>query len=124
MRLLEHLAVALPAVFFIVDPPGAVPLFIAMTARDSRDQVLSVALRACVAGALLLFVFAFFGALIFKMFGVTLSAFRVAGGILLMLTALDMLRAEPAKTKTSQAEAQEGAAKEDIAIVPLAMPVL
>lgn len=124
MRLLEHLLIALPAVFFVVDPPGAVPLFLAMTARDSREKVLSMALRASVAGALLLFFFAFFGALIFKMFGVTLAAFRVAGGILLLLTALDMLRAEPAKTKTSEKETQEGVEKEDIAIVPLAMPVL
>lgn len=124
MRLLEHLLIALPAVFFVVDPPGALPLFLAMTARDSREKVKSMALRACVAGALLLFFFAFFGALIFKMFGVTLAAFRVAGGILLMLTALDMLRAETSKTKTSEAETQEGVEKEDIAIVPLAMPVL
>jgi len=124
VRLLEHLLIALPAVFFVVDPPGALPLFLAMTARDSREKVKSMALRACVAGALLLFFFAFFGALIFKMFGVTLAAFRVAGGILLMLTALDMLRAETSKTKTSEAETQEGVEKEDIAIVPLAMPVL
>ncbi len=124
MRLFEHLLIALPAVFFVVDPPGAVPLFLAMTARDSRDKTRSMALRACVAGALLLFFFAFFGAVIFKMFGVTLAAFRVAGGILLMLTALDMLRAETSKTRTSEAETQEGVEKEDIAIVPLAMPVL
>jgi multiple antibiotic resistance protein len=120
----QHLLIALPAVFFVVDPPGAVPLFIAMTARDDRAKVLSMARRACLAGALLLVFFAFFGALIFKWFGVTLAAFRVAGGILLMLTALDMLRAQPSKTRTSAEETQEGAEKEDIAIVPLAIPVL
>jgi multiple antibiotic resistance protein len=122
--LLEHLVIALPAVFFVVDPPGAVPLFLAMTAQDSPAKIRSMALRACVAGALLLFFFAFFGALIFKTFGVTLAAFRVAGGVLLLLTALDMLRAEQSKTRTSEAETLEGAAKEDIAIVPLAMPLL
>jgi multiple antibiotic resistance protein len=120
----QHLIIALPAVFFVVDPPGAVPLFLAMTARDDRAKVLSMARRACLAGAILLVFFAFFGALIFKMFGVTLAAFRVAGGILLMLTALDMLRAQPSKTRTSDEETQEGLEKEDIAIVPLAMPVL
>src|SRR5258706_14215912 len=124
MRLLDHLTIALPAVFFVVDPPGAVPLYIAMSARDPRKKMLSMARRACIAGALLLFFFAFFGALIFKLFGVTLSAFRVAGGFLLLLTALDMLRGESSKTKTSEKETQEGAQKEDIAIVPLAMPVL
>jgi len=73
VRLLEHLVIALPAVFFVVDPPGAVPLFIAMTARDKRAKVLSMARRASIAGALLLIFFAFFGALIFKLFGVTLA---------------------------------------------------
>lgn len=116
--------IALPAVFFVVDPPGAVPLFLAMTAQDSPAKIRSMALRACVAGAALLFFFAFFGAVIFKTFGVTLAAFRVAGGVLLLLTALDMLRAEQSKTRTSEAETQEGVAKEDIAIVPLAMPLL
>ena len=43
MRIFEHLVIALPAVFFVVDPPGAVPLFIAMTARDSRPKVVSMA---------------------------------------------------------------------------------
>lgn len=124
MRLFQHLVIALPAVFFVVDPPGAVPLFIAMTARDDRAKVLSMAKRACIAGAALLVFFAFFGAVIFKLFGVTLAAFRVAGGILLMLTALDMLRAQTSKTRTSEQETAEGVEKEDIAIVPLAMPML
>jgi multiple antibiotic resistance protein len=68
--------------------------------------------------------FALFGTVIFQVFGVTLAAFRVAGGLLLMLTALDMLRAQHPGTKTSAAEAAEGANQDDIAIVPLAMPLL
>jgi len=124
VNFLEHLLIALPAVFFVVDPPGAVPLFLAMTVRDSREKVVSMARRASIAGALLLIFFAFFGALIFKFFGVSLAAFRVAGGVLLMLTALDMLRAQTAKTRSSEQETLEGIEKEDIAIVPIAMPVL
>jgi multiple antibiotic resistance protein len=124
LKFFEHLLIALPAVFFVVDPPGAVPLFLAMTVRDSREKVVSMARRASIAGALLLLFFAFFGAFLFKMFGVSLAAFRVAGGVLLMLTALDMLRAQTAKTRATDKETQEGIEKEDIAIVPLAMPVL
>lgn len=121
---MEELLFALPAVFFVVDPIGVVPLFIAMTARDSADKVRRMALRASIAGAGLLAFFALFGAVIFKVFGVTLPAFRVAGGLLLMLTALDMLRARPPETRSSEKEQQEGAEKDDIAIVPLAMPLL
>jgi len=117
-------AVALPAVFFVVDPVATVPLFLAMTARDEAAKTRGMAARACLVGGLVLAFFALFGHLVFKVFGVSLAAFRVAGGVLLLITALDMLRAETAKTKTSPAETSEGLEKDDIAIVPLAMPML
>jgi len=112
------------AVLFIVDPIGVVPLFVAMTAKDSPEKCRSTALRASLTAMIVLVFFALFGTIIFKVFGVTLAAFRVAGGLLLMLTALDMLRAQHPATKTSPEEAKEGAEQEDIAIVPLAMPLL
>jgi multiple antibiotic resistance protein len=121
---LGQLALALPAVFFVVDPIGVVPIFIAMTAHDTPDKVRAMAIKACITGALLLIFFALFGAFIFRLFSVTLPAFRVAGGLLLMITALDMVRARPSATRTSEAETKEGAAKDDIAIVPLAIPLL
>ena len=124
MNLVNQLALALPAIFFVVDPIGVVPLFIAMTAHDTREKTKAMALKASITGALLLIFFACFGAFIFKIFGVTLPAFRVAGGLLLMLTALDMVRARPSATRTSEAETKEGAEKDDIAIVPLAIPLL
>ncbi len=122
--MLAAFALALPAVLFIVDPIGVVPLFVTMTAKDSPEKCRAMALRACLAAAGILTFFALFGTLVFQVFGVTLAAFRVAGGLLLMLTALDMLRAKHPGTKTSDAETREGADQEDIAIVPLAMPLL
>jgi multiple antibiotic resistance protein len=121
---LTHFLVSLSAVFFVVDPIGVVPIFLAITAGDSEEKMRRTALRAClVAGGLLLF-FALFGGVIFQVFGVSLAAFRVAGGILLLITALDMLRARPSETRTSHTEQQEGVVKEDVALVPLAMPLL
>jgi multiple antibiotic resistance protein len=122
--MLTQFLLALPTVFFVVDPIGVVPLFIAMTAHDSKEKARAMALKASLTGAGLLVVFTLFGAFIFKLFGVTLPAFRVAGGLLLMLTALDMVRARPSATRTSEEETKEGAAKDDIAIVPLAIPLL
>ena len=121
---LSHFAVALPAVFFVVDPFGVVPIFLAMTVGAPEERVRDTALRACVvAGGVLLF-FAMFGSFVFKVLGVTLGAFKVAGGILLLITSLDMLRARPSQTRTSAPERTEATFKEDIAIVPLAMPLL
>jgi multiple antibiotic resistance protein len=122
--LFSSFIVALPAVFIVVDPFGVVPIFLAMTAGESPERIRATALRACVVGGGLLLFFALFGGLIFKVFAVTLSAFRVAGGILLLVTSLDMLRGRMSLTKTSPAEEREGARKEDIAVVPLAMPLL
>lgn len=121
---MDHLLIALPAVFSVVDPFGCVPLFLAMTARDSHEKARKMALKACITGAGLLIVFALFGGLIFKFFGVSLGAFRVAGGLLLLMTGLDMLRGKQSATRTSDEEEKEGVEKEDIAIVPLAIPLL
>ncbi len=122
--MLSTFALALPAVLFIVDPIGVVPLFVAMTANDPPEKCLAMARRACLTATAVLSFFALFGTVVFQVFGVTLSAFRVAGGLLLMLTALDMLRAQHPGTKTSAAETEEGLSQDDIAIVPLAMPLL
>lgn len=116
--------VALAAVFFVVDPIGVVPIFLVITRGDAPDKVRRTAARACLIAAALLAAFAAGGQLIFQVLGVTLAAFRVAGGILLLITALDMLRARPAGTRTSPGEQREGEQKDDVAVVPLAMPLL
>ncbi|MBZ4401823.1 MarC family protein [Myxococcus sp. MISCRS1] len=121
---LTQFLVALPAVFFVVDPIGVVPLFLAMTAGDTKEKIRRTAMRACLVACGLMTFFALFGTIIFKVFGVSLGAFRVAGGILLLITALDMLRARPSETRTTPTEEQEGVVKEDVAIVPLAIPLL
>jgi MarC family membrane protein len=121
---LTHFLVSLSAVFFVVDPIGVVPIFLAITAGDSETKMRRTALRACIVASGLLIFFAVFGGVIFQVFGVSLAAFRVAGGILLLITSLDMLRARPSETRTSRTEEQEGVAKEDVALVPLAMPLL
>ncbi|MGK4007347.1 MarC family protein [Sorangium sp. So ce1036] len=115
---------SLSAIFFVVDPIGIVPLFLTMTAGDPPEKARRTARRACaVAGGLMLF-FALCGNVLFKVFGVSLGAFRVAGGVLLLITALDMLRARSSATRTTPSEEQDGIAKEDVALVPLAMPLL
>ena len=116
--------VSLPAVLFVVDPIGVVPIFLAITSGDSQEKMRRTARRACVVACGLLLFFAVFGGLIFKVFGISLGAFRVAGGILLLITSLDMLRARPSETRTTEREQAEGEKKEDVALVPLAMPML
>ena len=122
--LLSYVGVALSTVFFVVDPFAAVPLFIAMTHGDSDEKRRRTARRACITLGIVLLVFGFAGEYIFRLFGVTLPAFRIAGGILLLLMAIDMVRAEPSRTRSSPEETKEGADKPDVAIIPLAIPML
>src|SRR5256714_4510162 len=115
---------SLSAIFFVVDPMGVIPIFIAMTQNDTEEKRKSMARRASVAAFFILSVFAVAGTLIFRVFGVTLGAFKVAGGILLLLTSIEMLRAQPQRTRVTPEEQREGAEKEDVAIFPLAIPLL
>ena len=112
------------AIFFVVDPMGVIPIFIAVTRNDTPEKRRSMAKRATIAAFFILTTFAVAGTLIFRVFGVTLGAFKVAGGILLLLTSIEMLRAQPARTRTSPEEEAEGAEREDVAIFPLAIPLL
>jgi multiple antibiotic resistance protein len=116
--------VALSAVFFVIDPLGLVPIYLAITADDPPEKRREMAARATIVAFTLLASFTVFGTLIFRLFGITLEAFKIAGGLLLLLTALDMVQARPSRTRSSPEETSEGTSKEDVAIVPLAMPLL
>ena len=115
---------AFSAIFSVVDPFGVVPVYVAMTASDSREHKRRTALRASVTMALALGIFAAVGAYILRFFGLTMGAFRMAGGALLFLLAVDMLRAQPSRQRSTPEEEQEGIEKPDISIFPLAIPML
>lgn len=123
-ELLSFSLLSLSAVFFVVDPMGVVPVFVAMTQRDSVDKRNAMARRAALTAFVILTVFAVAGTVIFRLLGVTLGAFKVAGGILLLLTSIEMLRAQQVRTRIIPEEEQEGAEKDDVAIFPLAIPLL
>lgn len=112
------------AIFFVVDPVAVVPLFLAMTPGEDAAKRARTATRACIVATVVLVAFAGGGQVLFHALGITIPAFRVAGGLLLLLTALDELQVRPPATRTTAGEIAEGTAKEDIAVVPLAMPLL
>jgi multiple antibiotic resistance protein len=116
--------VSLSALFFVVDPLSAVPFFLAMTRQQPPERKRRTAFRAAVAAWLVLTIFALAGAWIFRVLGISIAAFKVAGGVVLLLLALDMIRTQPSKARITEVELEAGAEKEDIAIVPLAMPLL
>jgi multiple antibiotic resistance protein len=116
--------VSLSAVFVVVDPIAAVPFFLSLTAGEDPARRRRTARRAATAAYLVLTFFALAGAVLFKLLGISLAAFKMAGGVLLLLTAVDMLRSRPPDARISEGEVQAGAQRDDVAIVPLAMPLL
>jgi multiple antibiotic resistance protein len=90
----EYILLALGSLFVIVDPLATVPAFLAMTPDDTPEQRSRMALLACFVTAGVLLVFSVAGQLVFKVMGITMPAFQIAASIVLLLVALDMLRAQ------------------------------
>lgn len=124
MTLTEYALFAFSSLFVIVDPVAAVPAFVAMTSRDTVAQRLRMARVACLAMVGLLTGFALVGQRLFNLLGITLPAIQVAGALVLLLVALDMLRAQRSAVQETAEETAAGSRKEDIAITPLAVPML
>src|SRR5688572_988161 len=92
--LIEYTLLAFGSLFVIVDPFATVPAFIAMTPRDTPDQRIRTARLASIVMAAVLLIFAVAGKIIFKLLGITMPAFQIAASIVLLVVALDMLRAQ------------------------------
>jgi multiple antibiotic resistance protein len=108
----------------VVDAPAAVPLFMSMTRSDSVAYRRRTASRAALAAGIVLAAFGALGGIIFRVLGISLGAFRIAGGVLLFLLAVDMLRAQRSRQRTSPEEEAEGVDSPDVSIFPLAIPML
>ena len=124
MDLFEFILLALSSLFVILDPMALVPVFLAMTPNDTPAQRIRMAKLACVIAAGVLIVFALVGKWIFQFLGITLPAFQMAGSVVLLLIALDMLRARRSAVRETTEETTAGTAKDDIAIAPLGVPML
>ena len=124
MTLIEYTLLTLSSLFVILDPIAVVPLFLAMTPNDTPAQRIRMARLACLVSAGVLMVFALVGKWIFKFLGITMPAFQIAASIVLLLVALDMLRAQRSRVQETSEETAAGVEKNDIAITPLAIPML
>jgi len=124
MDLLSFTAAVFTALFAIVNPLGAIPLLVTLTDGYDRKEKARVITRAVLTGFTVLIVFALFGNYIFAFFGITISAFRIAGGMLLTTVGFSMMRGQPPRTKSTPEEREEAADREDIGIVPLGIPML
>jgi multiple antibiotic resistance protein len=120
----QDLFLIFTSVLFIVDPFAVIPSFLAMTAKDDAATRRVMARRGAVTAGIVLVVFALGGSLIFKLFGITIGAFKIAGGILIGLGALDMVQAQRNPQKETPLETAEGIERQDVGILPVGIPML
>ena len=124
MTFSAYSVLALSSLFVILDPVAVVPAFIAMTPQDPPAVKLRMARLACCVACGVLMLFTAAGRVIFSVMGITLPAFQIAGSLLLLRIALDMLYGKRSPAKETDEEVAAGAAKDDIAITPLGVPML
>jgi multiple antibiotic resistance protein len=115
---------ALSSIFFLVDPFAALPTFLAVTEGQDPQRRFRTARKASLTAFIVLTTFAFIGQYIFHLFGITLPAFEIAGGIILLLIGLDMLEAKRSPTQESPKETRAAQVKDDVGIVPMGIPML
>jgi multiple antibiotic resistance protein len=121
---LSFFTVCFPSMFSIVDPIGVVPVYLALVGTEPRKEQMRTAARATLTATIVLSLFAAAGTAIFHFFGITIPAFKVAGGVLLFTMALEMMHAKTSPVKNTPEETTDAKAKDDVAITPIGVPLI
>ncbi|MEX0813076.1 MAG: MarC family NAAT transporter [Chitinophagales bacterium] len=115
----------LASLFSVVNPIGAMPIFLSMTAQDSAEERNRIARNASVYLCIILIVSFIIGTYILTFFGISIDALRIAGGIIIMLSGFDLLRGNHARGRNIDKKVKtEAVKKDDISLTPLAIPLL
>ena len=116
---------AFVTLFVVIDPPGCAPIFAGLVKDASRRQAITMAARACAIATLILLGFALFGEQLLNALHIELNSFRIAGGIMLFLIALDMVFEKRTRRREERAEKVLASTEvEDVSVFPMAMPML
>ena len=122
MSVASEIVTVFLAVFIVVDPFGIVPVFISLTAGMKKERKVRTILKAILIAFVVLCVFIFTGGPLLRFLGIHPGSFFIAGGILLLLTSIDLLLGRLGRTKTSGQEGEPD--RDDVSIFPLAIPML
>ncbi len=126
---MEHFELSLYLKFFIglvaiINPLGLLPVFDSLTSHQTPQERLKTNTTANLAVMIILWVSMFFGQVILDVFGISIASFRIAGGSLITLIAWSMLQGKLGEVRHNKEEKGESVAKESIAVVPLALPLM
>ena len=123
--MIELFGSALVTFLVIIDPPGVVPIFAGLTRNTSANHRTAMALRASLVAWAILMFFALLGKPMLQALGISLASFRIAGGVMLFIIALDMVFERRTQRRESRAQSIEGTPDaEDISVFPMAIPMI
>ncbi|MDK2988463.1 MAG: multiple antibiotic resistance protein [Methanothermococcus sp.] len=120
----QFVLLAFTSLFAIINPVGLVPIYVALTSQYTHEEKLKIIKKTTMATLLILVTFALMGKYILLFFGISIQAFSIAGGILLFTISLDMLHGKISGVRHSKTEQETATELDDIAVIPLAMPLL
>ena len=116
---------AFVTLFVVIDPPGCAPIYAGLTSDATRAQARAMALRASFIAGIILLIFALFGEALLAALHIELDAFRIAGGIMLFMIALDMVFEKRTQRREARAEKVKATPEiEDVSVFPMAMPMI
>lgn len=123
--MIELFVSAFATLFVVIDPPGCAPIYAGLTKGASQVQQRAMAIRGVLIASVILLVFAFVGEALLRMLGISLNAFRIAGGIMLFLIALEMVFERRQERREDRAQKiVETPEVEDVSVFPMAMPMI
>ena len=122
--LLSFILLSLSSIIIVVNPLAATLIFVSLTGTMDQAAKLKIAREASEFALAVLLIFTFGGGWILQIFGISIEAFRIAGGVLLFGIGMDMVYAKTSRTKMTATEKYEGQDTDDIAIMPLAIPMI
>ena len=121
---LKFFILCFSSLFALINPIGIVPIFISITEEYTEQEKNKIAFKAVIFAFFILIIFSLIGELIFTFYGITIDAFRVAGGIILFKISLDMIESKRSRTRTTPMEEKEAEEKNEIAYNPLGVPLI
>lgn len=121
---LQYFLLCLSTLFALVNPLGITPIFIAMTEKYSHEDQIKIAKKGILTGTVVLIIFTFLGSVIFRLYGITVEAFQIMGGIIFFRSGLRMLDAKVGRSRTTESEREEFKESDEIAISPIGIPLI
>ena len=124
IELIRFFIIAFTSLFALVNPIGFSPMFISLVDDMPSEQKKQIALKGVLTAGLTLTTFLFIGEFIFQFFGITIEAFKIAGGILFMRSSFNLIEVKKSRTRTTPSEEENAMNKNDIAYTPIGIPLI